>query len=87
MALLVHNFNPEAAEGLMCRDTLSVRYDGTLYDCDFNQQLDIGIVNSSKKTVFDVESVDDLLGSAIAVESHCFGCTAGAGSSCQGATS
>ncbi|GAB4818568.1 hypothetical protein N2152v2_005614 [Parachlorella kessleri] len=110
MQVLVESFNPAAAEGLMCRDTLSVRYDGRLYDCDFNQQLDLGlpvVCGTSKHrgsgngngngsgsrgrgaamTVFDVESLDELMGRPIAVDNHCFGCTAGAGSGCQGATS
>ncbi|KAL4443396.1 hypothetical protein ABPG75_011133 [Micractinium tetrahymenae] len=87
MQLLVDSFNPAAAEGLMCRDTLSVGWDGSLYDCDFNQQLGLGLPHSSRRTVFDLESLEDLTGGAIAVDSHCFGCTAGAGSGCQGSTS
>ena len=100
MTLLVNNFNPAAVEGVMCRDTLSVGWDGSIYDCDFNQQLAIGLgeVNqqldqevvldsmSSRrfKSVFDIDSVEDILKEPIAVDLHCFGCTAGAGSSCQG---
>lgn len=87
MALLVNAFNPAAAEGVMCRDTLSVNWDGRLYDCDFNQQLDIGLGGKGAKTVFDLQSLNDLSGRDIAVASHCYGCTAGEGSSCQGATS
>eukprot|EP00898_Chlorokybus_atmophyticus_P002382 jgi/Chlat1/3144/Chrsp21S03375 len=85
MQLLVDSFNAAATQGLMCRDTISVGWDGRIYDCDFNQQLAIG-VTSSRKTVFDLESLDDLTAARVAVDNHCFGCTAGAGSSCQGAT-
>eukprot|EP00238_Polyblepharides_amylifera_P008311 CAMPEP_0196588764 /NCGR_PEP_ID=MMETSP1081-20130531/61663_1 /TAXON_ID=36882 /ORGANISM="Pyramimonas amylifera, Strain CCMP720" /LENGTH=380 /DNA_ID=CAMNT_0041911369 /DNA_START=178 /DNA_END=1320 /DNA_ORIENTATION=+ len=85
MQLLVDNFNPAAVRGVMCRDLISVRYDGQLYDCDFNQQLDMDVV-SSKRSLADIKSLDDLNGSPIYTDSHCFGCTAGAGSSCQGTT-
>ena len=102
MELLVNNFNPNAADGLMCRDTLSVGWDGKIYDCDFNQQLQlslgekltslaVGEEQSSEgpkefMTVFDIESSSELISDRIVTDSHCFGCTAGAGSSCQGAT-
>lgn len=87
MALLVNGFNPGAAEGLMCRDTASVGWDGRLYDCDFNQQLELGLGGGAgaPRSVFDVGSLEELTGRAIAVGSHCYGCTAGAGSSCGGA--
>lgn len=87
MQLLVESFNPAAADGLMCRDTLSVGWDGSLYDCDFNQQLGLGLPRPGRRSVFDLDSLADLTGDAIAVDSHCFGCTAGAGSGCQGSTS
>jgi radical SAM/Cys-rich protein len=117
MALLVSSFNAETVPGLMCRGTVSVGWDGRLYDCDFNQQLamamtrgagaeggeggagegagggvDSGGEGSGKPggapplTVFDVESLDELEGRRIAVGSHCYGCTSGNGSGCQGAT-
>jgi radical SAM/Cys-rich protein len=93
MQLLVNNFNPAALSGLMCRDTVSVNYDGYIFDCDFNQQLNIplgntSIDNNSSKSlsIFDIKSVNDLMKYNIALEDHCFGCTAGTGSSCQGAT-
>ena len=86
MSLLVNAFNADAAENLMCRNTLSVNWDGTLFDCDFNQQLDIG-TGSGIKTVFDLKSLDELAETKIAVASHCYGCTAGHGSSCGGALS
>ena len=118
MQLLVGAFNPAAGTGLMCRDTVSVSWDGRLYDCDFNQQLDIplmlgaaaaaggGLANGTGGSgsegsggegsggegsgegprVFNVGSLDELTGRRIAVDNHCFGCMAGAGSGCQGAT-
>lgn len=86
MGLLVGAFNPAAGEELMCRATVSVAWDGRLYDCDFNQQLDMGLGGDQGLSVFDVGSLDELTGRRVAVASHCYGCTAGAGSSCQGAT-
>ena len=91
MALLLGSFNAAAAEGVMCRGTVSVGWDGRLYDCDFNQQLELALRlpgrGSKAPTVFDINSLDELTGAPIAVDNHCFGCTAGSGSSCQGATS
>jgi radical SAM/Cys-rich protein len=90
MKLLVDNFNPAAAEGVMCRDLVSVSWDGRLFDCDFNQQLDMpmkgGNGGDGGLSVFDVASLDELVGRKLAVDNHCFGCTAGAGSSCSGST-
>ena len=81
---LVAAFNPAAAEGLMCRMTLSVGWDGTLYDCDFNQMLELPVSASAPRTIFDA-SREGLEGRRIATGPHCYGCTAGAGSSCGGA--
>jgi len=81
---LVNAFNPAAAAGVMCRGTLSVGYDGTLYDCDFNQMLDLPVDGRGPRTIFDAD-VALLEGREILVGPHCFGCTAGAGSSCGGA--
>ncbi|GMH37539.1 hypothetical protein BSKO_05412 [Bryopsis sp. KO-2023] len=89
MQLLVDNFNASAADGIMCRDTINVGWDGRVFDCDFNQQLEIGVVKPGHKgfvTVFDIERVEELTGWKIACDNHCFGCTAGSGSSCQGST-
>jgi radical SAM/Cys-rich protein len=83
MEKLVSAFNPAVVDGLMCRTTLSVGWDGRLYDCDFNQMLDIGTAHGVPATVFQASS-DALAGRAIVVGPHCFGCTAGAGSSCGG---
>jgi len=90
MEKLVNAFNPAAAEGVMCRSLVSVGYDGRLYDCDFNQMLDMQIttgINGSQRhrTIFDFD-FDEILNRTIAFASHCYGCTAGAGSSCGGAT-
>jgi radical SAM/Cys-rich protein len=83
LALLVNHFNPATASGLMCRDTISVGFDGALYDCDFNQMLELPL-GSRARSVFDVDSLDELAGAPIATAPHCFGCTAGVGSSCGG---
>ena len=80
---LVRAFNPAAAAGLMCRDTLSVGWDGRLYDCDFNQMLALEIDGPSLP---ERSGLDALEGRAIRTAPHCFGCTAGGGSSCGGAT-
>jgi len=85
MDRLTAAFNPDAIDGLMCRHTLSVAWDGRLYDCDFNQMLEIGTVNEGPQTIFDVKPATPA-GRQIAVGPHCFGCTAGSGSSCGGAT-
>jgi radical SAM/Cys-rich protein len=83
MNSLVKAFNPLALAGVMCQHTLSVGYDGRLYDCDFNQMLELPI--HAGRTVFDVNDVQALNHRNIEVGNHCFGCTAGQGSSCGGA--
>ena len=87
MSLLVNHFNPDTVAGLMCRSLVSVGWDGRLYDCDFNQMLELPApgVGGPPPTIFDVDGIDHLAGRPIATGSHCFGCTAGAGSSCGGA--
>ncbi len=85
MSLLVNHFNPATVEALMCRDLVSVGWDGRLYDCDFNQMLEIPLGASGASTIWDVDDVGELAGARVATGSHCFGCTAGAGSSCGGA--
>ena len=85
MARLVAAFNPAAAAGVMCRTMISVGWDGRLYDCDFNQMLEIEVQERRAAHIADFDP--RLLASReIAVGPHCFGCTAGAGSSCSGAT-
>jgi radical SAM/Cys-rich protein len=87
MDKLLAAFNPAAAEGVMCRSLISVGHDGTIYDCDFNQMLDMEIRGAGGKaaTIFDFD-FHALLGRRIRLDSHCLGCTAGAGSSCGGVT-
>ena len=82
-ALLVNHFNPAAVPGLMCRTTVSVDWRGELFDCDFNQALDLPC-GGKRRTIFAIGSLDELEGEPIATGEHCFGCTAGAGSSCGG---
>lgn len=84
MSLLALHFNPETLPGLMCRQVLSVGYDGRLYDCDFNQALAMP-VSGERLTIWDVDDLGELEGREIVTAGHCFGCTAGAGSSCGGA--
>jgi len=85
MSLLVNHFNPQTVDALMCRDLVSIGWDGRLYDCDFNQMLNIPLGANAASTIWDVADVGELAGARIATGSHCFGCTAGAGSSCGGA--
>src|SRR5262245_3118779 len=85
MALLVNHFNPATVDGLMCRTLVSVGYDGRLYDCDFNQMLELPLGWHGARTVWDLDDLTALDGAAVATGPHCFGCTAGAGSSCGGA--
>ena len=84
MALLVNHFNPATVPVLMCRSLVSVGYGGGLYDCDFNQMLEMPLGGESR-SVWDVADLGDLAGRAIATASHCYGCAAGSGSSCGGA--
>jgi radical SAM/Cys-rich protein len=83
MEKLIAAYNPVAAANVMCRNTISISWDGYLYDCDFNQMLDLKVACGTKHIA---EYNNDLLQSRdIIVGQHCFGCTAGAGSSCGGA--
>ncbi len=84
--LLINSFNPKTVSSLMCINTLSVSWDGKLYDCDFNQALNMrvnGRDNGSKPTIFDV-TTDELKRHEVLTADHCFACTAGSGSSCTG---
>jgi len=85
MEKLVNAFNPEAVKGVMCRDTISVDWDGRLYDCDFNQMLDIPVEKEAPQHIKDF-NLEELNMRRIKTSQHCFGCTAGSGSSCQGTT-
>lgn len=83
MQLLIDNFNVQAAQEVMCKQLVSISWDGKLYDCDFNQMLEIPL-NFRSRTIWDIPSFSSL-DQDIAFADHCFGCTAGAGSSCTGA--
>lgn len=84
MYSLVDAYNPAAVENVMCTNTISISWDGWLYDCDFNQMLDLK-VNSKVKHINEYN--EDLLNDRnIIISQHCYGCTAGEGSSCQGST-
>jgi radical SAM/Cys-rich protein len=83
MERLVTAFNPATVEGVMCRHTLSVGWDGRLYDCDFNQMLDLEVGAGARPHIRDLDAAA-LARRSIVVGRHCFGCTAGAGSSCGG---
>ncbi len=85
MGLLVNHFNPATVPGLMCRSLVSVGWDGALYDCDFNQMLELPLAGSPTASLWSIASCDELAGLPVTTAAHCFGCTAGAGSSCGGA--
>jgi len=84
LSLLVDHFNPATVPELMCRHLLSVDHAGRLYDCDFNQALELPLLGV-ERTLWEIEDLRALEGRPIATAEHCFGCTAGAGSSCGGA--
>ena len=91
MDLLVRNFNEDTVPALMCTNTVSIGWDGKIYDCDFNQQLETQLTSEGRSQnkndpasisdIFSLDSLDQLLKIPINVDSHCFGCTAGMGSS------
>ncbi|KYG71494.1 radical SAM protein [Roseivirga spongicola] len=85
MSELANAFNPIAAEGVMCRNMVSIGWDGYLYDCDFNQMLDLKLNHGAPNHIKDFDW-QKVLNREIIINQHCFGCTAGAGSSCGGAT-
>jgi radical SAM/Cys-rich protein len=91
MQLLVDNFNPETVPHVMCRSLVSVDWQGGIYDCDFNQMVHLPTPHTNHHKAFtsiwDLESLDTMVHAPIATGHHCFGCTAGAGSSCGGALS
>ena len=93
MLTLVNSFNVATLDSIMCRSVVSVSHDGKLYDCDFNQMLDMpldlaevgGTHRGRVPTLWDIDSLEELEGLRIQTAHHCLGCTAGAGSSCTGA--
>ena len=83
---LISNFNPRAIDSLMCRDMISVGWDGGLYDCDFNQMLDLPLLVSDRRRHISTLLTETNLDTApIRTGEHCYGCAAGQGSSCGGA--
>lgn len=80
---LVNAFNPQTVDGLMCRNTLSVDWTGRLFDCDFNQMLELSLADGLPQTIHDFD-LQQHAQRPIQIGLHCYGCTAGAGSSCQG---
>lgn len=99
MELLVASFNPQTVESVMCRDMVHVAWDGRIYDCDFNYALEMALPVANRKrddlpvplpsglTIFDIDALSDLTSERIRTGFHCFGCTAGQGSSCGGSLS
>lgn len=84
LSTLVDAFNPEAVSGVMCRNTLSVSWDGRLFDCDFNQMLEMPLTPGVPQDISELD-LTQLGQRQIMTGRHCFGCTAGAGSGCTGA--
>ena len=84
MEKLIAAYNPAAAAGVMCRATLSVDWEGRLYDCDFNQMFGLSVRRGLPQNIRDFDH-DALANRLIATGQHCYGCTAGAGSGCRGA--
>ena len=88
MHLLEENFNAQAADAVMCRSLLSIAWDGSIYDCDFNQMIDLpaaGFAVGESPTIWNIDSFNSFSDRSIATADHCYGCTAGAGSGCSGA--
>jgi hypothetical protein len=83
MEKLVDAYNPVAASNVMCRNTISIGWDGYLFDCDFNQMLDLKVATKNGKHLSDF-NLEELNNRKVIVNQHCYGCTAGAGSSCGG---
>lgn len=86
MQKLIDSYNPAAASGVMCRTTLSVDWQGRLYDCDFNQMLGLAVRDGLPQNIRDFDP-SLLANRHIVTGQHCYGCTAGAGSGCRGAIS
>ena len=88
MALLRESYNPATVEGLMCRDTINVSWEGEVYDCDFNQMMKMPLKGSDSEQlmVWDID-IEKFINQPIRTANHCFGCTAGSGSSCGGSLS
>lgn len=85
MGLLRDNFSADNLETLMCRSLVSIDWQGYVYDCDFNQMLELPVLASDRRHIADLLAEVDVEGAAVATGEHCYGCTAGQGSSCGGA--
>jgi radical SAM/Cys-rich protein len=85
MEKLVNAFNPAAVAGVMCKNTISIDWQGNMYDCDFNQMLGLKVEKKAGQHIREF-SLASLQNREVVISQHCFACTAGAGSSCQGAT-
>ena len=88
MDLLIDNFNGATLDSVMCRSQISVDWQGNCYDCDFNQMLELPVVGAEfalPPTIWNLDAFDTLINQPIATGGHCYGCTAGSGSSCGGA--
>ncbi len=81
--MLISSFNTHAASNVMCKSLISISWDGRIYDCDFNQMLELPLIGKYKN-ILEINSFEEIT-KEIAVDEHCFGCTAGSGSSCSGA--
>ena len=81
--LLVTNFNADTVDQLMCKHLINLDWEGHVFDCDFNQMLEIPLGGGEEKYLWDLD-IDEVQGKTVATNRHCFGCTAGAGSSCGG---
>jgi radical SAM/Cys-rich protein len=86
MSGLIDAFNPGAVAGVMCRNTISVSWDGRLFDCDFNQMLDLDAAAGDGGMTIETFDLEQWQRREVVTRAHCFGCTAGAGSSCGGST-
>jgi radical SAM/Cys-rich protein len=84
MKLLINSFNPSTVEGLMCRSTINIGYEGEVFDCDFNQMLRMQQQAEDKKLYLWDVTPESMINQSILTANHCFGCTAGHGSSCSG---
>jgi radical SAM/Cys-rich protein len=85
MQLLKDNYSEENVSSVMCKTLISIDWEGYLFDCDFNQMLGLPLGDLRHKTHIRDLNIDQIKGKSIAVRDHCFGCTAGSGSSCSGA--
>lgn len=85
MQLLKDNYSEENLNSVMCKTLISIDWEGYLFDCDFNQMLGLPFGNLRRKTHIRDLNTNQIEGKSIAVRDHCFGCTAGRGSSCSGA--